>query len=199
VQDARIRQEREGEQACPRFHAFRQTPRPHPTTSPSLRTPGRSLRPSAPLLTSSPQVRSFRAVIQTPYPPPSPSFRKSGRSPHPSAPLDLLLLQVRPFRAVIQTPRGPNTVALRNIGQLEFPFGASVTSDIEHRPTEECLTAGLTIQGGALRTFPFDATVDSVQVRYSTPEAERGCACNRQGREGRPRSNHEHEQRRGSE
>merc|ERR1719181_1787848 len=60
--------------------------------------------------------------------------------------------QLRPFSAVIATPRGPNTVAIRNIGQIEFPIAA------------DCSAASTTIQGGALRTYPFDPLVDSVQV-----------------------------------
>ena len=76
--------------------------------------------------------------------------------------------QLRPFSAVIETPRGPNTVAVRNIGQLEFPFAAYVyTNDIES-PSLECIAASSTIQGGALRTYPFDPFVDSVEVLLKT-------------------------------
>eukprot|EP00548_Thalassiothrix_antarctica_P012499 CAMPEP_0194159762 /NCGR_PEP_ID=MMETSP0152-20130528/78011_1 /TAXON_ID=1049557 /ORGANISM="Thalassiothrix antarctica, Strain L6-D1" /LENGTH=264 /DNA_ID=CAMNT_0038869379 /DNA_START=583 /DNA_END=1378 /DNA_ORIENTATION=- len=82
----------------------------------------------------------------------------------------------RPFNAVMETPRGPNTVAVRNIGQLEFPMvefpmaaqveavsAAGPLGDMErfdHGP--------MTIQGGALRTYPFDPNVDSVQVLLKT-------------------------------
>mmetsp|Transcript_1125 Transcript_1125/g.1256 ORF Transcript_1125/g.1256 Transcript_1125/m.1256 type:complete len:309 (-) Transcript_1125:252-1178(-) len=77
----------------------------------------------------------------------------------------------RPFNAVMETPRGPNTVAVRNIGQLEFPMAAQIEAvsaagplgdmqKIEHGP--------MTIQGGALRTYPFDPNVDSVQVLLKT-------------------------------
>jgi len=72
--------------------------------------------------------------------------------------------QLRPFSAVIETPRAPNTIAIRNIGQLEFPFAASVvTNDIE-QPPMDCVQTSTTIQGGALRTYPFDPFVDSVAV-----------------------------------
>ena len=75
---------------------------------------------------------------------------------------------LRPFSAVIETPRAPNTVAIRNIGQLEFPFAANVyTNDVEE-PSSECVDSSYVIQGGALRTYPFDPFVDSVQVLLRT-------------------------------
>jgi len=76
--------------------------------------------------------------------------------------------QLRPFSAVIETPRGPNTVAIRNIGQIEFPLAANVVADGVDNPTPECLSSSMTIQGGALRTYPFDPSVDSVQVLLKT-------------------------------
>lgn len=76
--------------------------------------------------------------------------------------------QLRPFSAVIETPRAPNTIAIRNIGQLEFPFAADVyTNDLEE-PSKECIDSSTTIQGGALRTYPFDPFVDSVAVLLRT-------------------------------
>ena len=76
--------------------------------------------------------------------------------------------QLRPFSAVVETPRGPNTVAIRNIGQIEFPFAANVVAEDVDAPSAECLSTRMTIQGGALRTYPFDPTVDSVQVLLKT-------------------------------
>ena len=76
--------------------------------------------------------------------------------------------QLRPFSAVIETPRGPNTVAIRNIGQIEFPIAANVVADQVDTPSEHCIAASATIQGGALRTYPFDPTVDSVEVLLKT-------------------------------
>ena len=73
-----------------------------------------------------------------------------------------------PFSAVIETPRGPNTVAIRNIGQSEFPLAAKVVSENVDRPSAECIDASTIIQGGALRTYPFDPTVDSVQILLNT-------------------------------
>jgi hypothetical protein len=76
--------------------------------------------------------------------------------------------QLRPFSAVIETPRGPNTVAVRNIGQIEFPLAANVVADVVDHPSADCTTASMTVQGGALRTYPFDPSVDSVQVLLRT-------------------------------
>ena len=76
--------------------------------------------------------------------------------------------QLRPFSAVIETPRGPNTVAIRNIGQTEFPLAANVVAEGVDGPSPECLSSSMTVQGGALRTYPFDPTVDSVQLLLKT-------------------------------
>ena len=76
--------------------------------------------------------------------------------------------QLRPFSAVIETPRGPNTVAIRNIGQMEFPIMATVQATDIVVPSAACLADTKTIQGGALRTYAFDPTVDSVQVLLKT-------------------------------
>ena len=96
--------------------------------------------------------------------------------------------QLCPFSAVIATPRAghsvrpsfgdnvnlkpggvPNTVAIRNIGQLEFPFAANVIVGDVDRPSSECVSSpSNTIQGGALRSYPFDPSVDSVQVLLQT-------------------------------
>lgn len=72
----------------------------------------------------------------------------------------------RPFNAVVETPRGPNTIAVRNIGQMEFPMDAQVLS-IEGGAMAEG-TDLRTIQGGALRTYPFDPLVDSVEIVLKT-------------------------------
>ena len=76
--------------------------------------------------------------------------------------------QLRPFSAVIETPRGPNTIAIRNIGQLEFPFATDVYANDVEGPSPDCVQSSTTIQGGALRTYPFDPMVDSVQVLLKT-------------------------------
>ena len=76
--------------------------------------------------------------------------------------------EMRPFSAVIETPRGPNTIAIRNIGQTEFPLAANVIAEGVDSPSPECLASSMTVQGGALRTYPFDPTVDSVQLLLKT-------------------------------
>jgi hypothetical protein len=79
----------------------------------------------------------------------------------------------RPFSCMIATPRGPSTVALRNIGHLEFPLQACVVADTPEivAPSTSMMDFAdepLIIQGGALRTCPFDPSVDSVQVLLNT-------------------------------
>ncbi len=76
--------------------------------------------------------------------------------------------QIRPFTSVIETPRGPNTIAVRNIGQIEFPISATLFTENLDSPSNECVSVSNTIQGGALRTYPFDPSVKSVQVFIRT-------------------------------
>ncbi|KAL1514736.1 hypothetical protein AB1Y20_003823 [Prymnesium parvum] len=76
--------------------------------------------------------------------------------------------KLRPFNAVIETPRGPNTIAIRNIGQIEFPLAAKVSAQYVDQPVPDCFTSSVTVQGGALRTYPFDPSVDSVQILLRT-------------------------------
>lgn len=76
---------------------------------------------------------------------------------------------LRPFSAVIETPRGPNTVAIRNIGHLEFPVSAAVSAnEVESSAADLEGAPRRTIQGGALHTYPFDPTVDAVQILLRT-------------------------------
>ena len=72
--------------------------------------------------------------------------------------------QQRPFKAVIATPRGPSTVAISNVGELEFPFDAQVVAENVANPSPECRESAKNLQGGATRSYQFDASVDSVQV-----------------------------------
>jgi hypothetical protein len=76
---------------------------------------------------------------------------------------------LRPFNAVIETPRGPNTVAIRNIGHLEFPMSAVVVAnDVEGCAADLADAPTRIVQGGALQTYPFDPTVDAVQIMLKT-------------------------------
>jgi len=75
--------------------------------------------------------------------------------------------EARPFCAVIETPRAPNTVAIRNIGQMEFPIQADVRPAVAE-PSADCIRDCRTIQGGALRTYAFDAMVDSIELYVQT-------------------------------
>jgi hypothetical protein len=77
--------------------------------------------------------------------------------------------RLRPFSALIATPRGPNTIAIRNIGQMEFPIAAGVVAaDPIDAQDPLVRSKSSTIQGGALRTYPFDPRVESVQVLLKT-------------------------------
>merc|ERR1712048_401891 len=76
--------------------------------------------------------------------------------------------EYRPFSTVLETPRGPNTVAIRNIGALEFPLAAQVDAVPSDGPLARFGELPMTIQGGALKTFPFAPNVDSVEVLLRT-------------------------------
>jgi len=75
----------------------------------------------------------------------------------------------RPFRAVIATPySAANTVAIRNVGQIEFPLAANVISNAVDEPVSDFSDTSMIVQGGALRTFNFDSSVESVEVMLRT-------------------------------
>lgn len=73
---------------------------------------------------------------------------------------------LRPFNTILETPRGPNTVAIRNTANLEFPLAAIVQASAAG--PLQISQAAKTVQGGALRTYPFEPMVDSVQVLLQT-------------------------------
>jgi hypothetical protein len=79
---------------------------------------------------------------------------------------------LRTFNALIGTPNGPNTIAIRNTGMLEFPLQAVVNPDREQGQDAalavESSDTSETIQGGALRTYPFQQNVQSVAVLLKT-------------------------------
>lgn len=74
--------------------------------------------------------------------------------------------KMRTFNCIIETPRGPNTVCIRNTAHLEFPLYAGVVP-IDRAGLESKATPR-TIQGGALRTYPFEPNVASVKVILQT-------------------------------
>jgi len=76
--------------------------------------------------------------------------------------------KLRPFNTVIGTPHGPNTVMVRNIGMIEWPISAKVSSENVVTPSPGAQDASVLIQGGSLRTYPFEPRVDSVEVLLST-------------------------------
>lgn len=74
---------------------------------------------------------------------------------------------MRPFSAVIATPRDQNAICIRNTGHLEFPLTAAC---LEGAVTEMPLSnsAPKTVQGGAVSTYPFAHSVESVMVMLQT-------------------------------
>ena len=77
----------------------------------------------------------------------------------------------RPIRLMMETPRTSNTIAVRNTGQMEFPVIADVEANLDEVPLAAKLVdaeSSIIIQGGALRSYPFDANVDQVQVLLMT-------------------------------
>jgi hypothetical protein len=74
----------------------------------------------------------------------------------------------RPFNAVIETPSAPNTIAIRNIGQIEFPLAASMMANDVEEPVSNFAATAMTVQGGALRTYPFAADVQRIEVMLKT-------------------------------
>jgi len=75
----------------------------------------------------------------------------------------------RPFRAIIETPgSGLNTVAVYNVGQIEFPLAAYVIANDVDEPVSSFRDTSMIVQGGALRTYPFDASVESVEIMLKT-------------------------------
>lgn len=86
---------------------------------------------------------------------------------------------LRPFQCLIYTPRDSNAVAVRNTATLEYPITAGVEVDsIDGKgPDSELgdLAARFSdprntrvVQGGAVYTEPFDATVEGVFVYLTT-------------------------------
>eukprot|EP00546_Thalassionema_frauenfeldii_P003462 CAMPEP_0178938352 /NCGR_PEP_ID=MMETSP0786-20121207/26282_1 /TAXON_ID=186022 /ORGANISM="Thalassionema frauenfeldii, Strain CCMP 1798" /LENGTH=724 /DNA_ID=CAMNT_0020617059 /DNA_START=337 /DNA_END=2511 /DNA_ORIENTATION=+ len=80
-----------------------------------------------------------------------------------------------PFNAIVQTPGGWNTLAVKNTGSMDFPLKANCEAVDPNEPTlgfidpTDARTQGpQTVQGGALRSYTFDASVASVQILIKT-------------------------------
>merc|ERR1712159_769503 len=92
----------------------------------------------------------------------------------------------RPFFCILETPGAGNVIRIVNTSPVEFPMTAGVVpysinqemssgavlggdvADNVDFPSADCVGSATTIQGGALRTYPFDPSVDSVQVLLKT-------------------------------
>jgi hypothetical protein len=75
---------------------------------------------------------------------------------------------MRPVRVMMETPRGYNSIAIRNTGHLEFPLTASLEAEMGNPYLDIPGQAFRTVQGGALVTYPFEPTVESVKVLIKT-------------------------------
>jgi hypothetical protein len=76
---------------------------------------------------------------------------------------------LRPFRSVIATPgKGASTIAVRNTGMIEFPLAAYVIANDSDEPVADFRVTSRIVQGGALRTFDFDPSVESVEIMIRT-------------------------------
>mmetsp|Transcript_5856 Transcript_5856/g.9232 ORF Transcript_5856/g.9232 Transcript_5856/m.9232 type:complete len:742 (+) Transcript_5856:186-2411(+) len=80
-----------------------------------------------------------------------------------------------PFNAIIATPGGWNTLAVRNTGSMDFPLKGYCEAVDPREPTlgyidpTDARTQGpQTVQGGALRSYTFDASVASIQILIKT-------------------------------
>ena len=104
--------------------------------------------------------------------------------------------RMRPINNMLQNPQmgRSNTVSVKNVGSMEFPINAGVASvgggpmggmmggglagsegsymSPEAagftRPSSPSMARGETVQGGALRTFPLDYSVEAAQVTITT-------------------------------
>lgn len=74
----------------------------------------------------------------------------------------------RPFSVVVETPRSPNTIAIRNIGPMETPLAAHLLANQVDEPLSDFFATARSVQGGALRTYPFASDVQSVEIMLKT-------------------------------
>ncbi len=74
----------------------------------------------------------------------------------------------RPLRAVLRAWNEPNTIAVRNTGPIEFPILSYISAQNVAYPSQKCLSSFMSIQGGAVRTFPFESCVRRVEMLLKT-------------------------------
>jgi len=78
--------------------------------------------------------------------------------------------RARPLNIVIETPKGQNAIRIQNTATLEYPLKAIVETDNEgfigERPVDP--SNSQLIQGGAIKTHSFEATVGSIAVLIQT-------------------------------
>eukprot|EP00339_Tiarina_fusa_P003017 CAMPEP_0117022280 /NCGR_PEP_ID=MMETSP0472-20121206/16761_1 /TAXON_ID=693140 ORGANISM="Tiarina fusus, Strain LIS" /NCGR_SAMPLE_ID=MMETSP0472 /ASSEMBLY_ACC=CAM_ASM_000603 /LENGTH=304 /DNA_ID=CAMNT_0004728093 /DNA_START=75 /DNA_END=989 /DNA_ORIENTATION=+ len=75
---------------------------------------------------------------------------------------------LRPFNAIVETPRGQNTVAVLNTASMEYPLSAEVAAGTAGADMYDLASEGVTVQGGAIKTYSFGAPVGSVQILLKT-------------------------------
>lgn len=83
---------------------------------------------------------------------------------------------MRPFNAVIATPGEGNSIAIYNTAQQEYPLTACVYGNMEdssalledRQGLSERGIARVVQGGGMVTTYPFDASVQSIQVLLKT-------------------------------
>jgi hypothetical protein len=76
---------------------------------------------------------------------------------------------IRPFKCVIETPRSETSaIFIRNVGPLEYPIMARVGADMAVTEDVYEMNDEYTLQGGAIYSVPFAATVSSVKVVLKT-------------------------------
>jgi hypothetical protein len=74
-----------------------------------------------------------------------------------------------PIKAFIATPNDPNIVAIRNIHGLNYSFNATISSKDDNFSTSIIPNdTPATLQGGALKTYPFPPLVESVAIKLNT-------------------------------
>jgi len=84
---------------------------------------------------------------------------------------------LRPVKAIIETPGGDSSIFIRNTGPLEYPLTAMVGAELSGAGPGSLanvikslaeMNPGRLVQGGAVYSIPFDASVRKVQILLKT-------------------------------